>query len=187
MIHNQDRSGWFGASDTSMVMGNWSTASFARWWLVKLGVGKQGYTSRAMQTGTALEHRILAHMGVTRMDRQIKVRRLRLRVNLDGETRTRIKEVKTYSGARFVLSKAYWQQAQVEAYAGKKPVDIVAYHVTIEDYRNWFLPIEDARLETHAVQYDSAWIDAVYLPRLRYLAQCLREGVWPDAGRFSKI
>ena len=187
MIHDQDRSGWIGASDTSMVMGNWSTPSFARWWLVKLGVGRQGYTSRAMQTGTALEHRILEHLGVTRMDRQIKIRRLRLRVNLDGETHTRIQEVKTYSGERFTLSKAYWQQAQVESFAAHKPVDIVSYHVTAEDYRNWFLPIEDARMQIHAVEYDAAGIDEAYLPRLRYLAHCLTDGRWPDAGRFSKV
>ena len=37
MIHNQDRSGWFGASDTARIMGNWNTQTFARWWGEKLG------------------------------------------------------------------------------------------------------------------------------------------------------
>ena len=37
MIHNHDRSGWFGASDTSTIMGNWATETFRKWWLEKLG------------------------------------------------------------------------------------------------------------------------------------------------------
>jgi hypothetical protein len=38
MIKNQDRSKWFGASDTSMIMGNWQTKTFNDWWMVKLGI-----------------------------------------------------------------------------------------------------------------------------------------------------
>ena len=79
MIHDQDRSGWFGASDTVMVMGRWDTETFRRWLLVKLGLRRDHYTNLAMQTGTALEHRILEQIGTKRMDRQIKNRRLRLR------------------------------------------------------------------------------------------------------------
>lgn len=180
MIHNQDRSGWIGASDTATVMGNWGTKSFAQWWRVKLGISRDHFTTAAMQAGTYYEHRILRHIGVDRMDRQIRIRRLRLRVNLDGETRDTIKEVKTYGGEKFKVSKAYWQQAQVEMYAAQKRLDIVAYHLTEEDYRNYFNPIDPDRISVHPVEYDPAWIQEEYLPRLRYLARCLKKGGWPN-------
>lgn len=59
-------------------------------------------------------------IGVKERDRQIKIRRLRLRVNLDGETDV-IHEVKTHRSTVFRVSKANWQQAQVEMFAAKKP------------------------------------------------------------------
>ena len=38
MINNFDRSGYFGASDTSMVIAdNRHTKTWRQWWLVKLG------------------------------------------------------------------------------------------------------------------------------------------------------
>lgn len=180
MIKSHDRSGWFGASDAGKVMGRWNGKSFEKWWLVKLGVRSEDFTTEAMKTGTALEHRILEHIGVRRMDRQIKIRRLLLRVNLDGETRDCIHEVKTHSSEVFQVTKAYWQQCQVEMFAARKPCRIVSYHVLPEDHRNWFLPIDDSRLGYHPVPYDQAWIKEAYLPRLRYLAECLRKGAWPD-------
>lgn len=181
MIRDQNRSGWFGASDTAKIMGKWDTKTFQAWWLVKLGIRQETLKTAAMQTGSALEHRILEHIGVKRMDRQIKVRSLRLRVNLDGETKDTIKEVKTYSKDKFIVSKPYWMQAQVEMFASGKKLDLVAYRVTQDDYSNWFLPIEDDRLLVVPVAYENQWIFDSYLPRLRYLAWCLKRGVWPDA------
>lgn len=180
MIHNQDRSGWFGASDTAKIMGNWNTQTFRNWWLVKLGIRQENFTTIAMQTGTALEHRILEHIGIKKMDRQIKIRELRLRVNLDGENKNTIKEVKTHGKETFVVSKPYWQQAQVEMFATGKSLDIVSYRLTPEDYENWFLPIDGDRLKENHVEYDPIWVREEYLPRLRYLARCLKKGVWPD-------
>lgn len=49
MIRNHDRSGWFGASDTATIMGNWNTDTFRRWWLVKLGVRKDRFVTPSMQ------------------------------------------------------------------------------------------------------------------------------------------
>lgn len=180
MIRDRDRSGWVGASDTAAVMGRWDTESFRRWWLVKLGLRRENYASLAMQTGTALEHRILDALGIRRRDRQIKRRGLRLRVNLDGETRDEIHEVKTFGGAAFRVSRAYWMQAQVEMFAAGKPLVIDAYRLEPEDYRNWFRPIDPARLSVHPVGYDRAWVETAYLPRLRVLARALRERGWPD-------
>lgn len=179
MIRNKDRSGWIGASDTAMVMGNWATKTFARWWRVKLGIDRDHFSTVAMLAGTAYEHRILNYIGVDKMDRQIRKRRLRLRVNLDGEFCDTIKEVKTYGGECFKVSKGYWQQAQVEMYAAKKRLDIVAYHLVEEDYRNFFRPIDPERISVHHIEYDLAWIQKEYLPRLKYLARCMRKGVWP--------
>lgn len=178
MIHDQDRSGWFGASDTAHIMGNWDTKTFALWWLEKMGLRQNNIKTRAMQTGTVYEHRILDALGVVRFDRQIKIWRYRLRVNLDGEDET-IHEVKTY-GKVFKISPAYWQQAQVEMFAARKPLNIEAYKLMEDDYQNYFNPIIPERLSSYPVKYDPEWIQAEYLPRLEYLAHCLRKGAFPS-------
>lgn len=49
MISNHDRSGWIGASDTAMVMGNWDTETFRRWWATKSE--SVGIVSRRLQCG----------------------------------------------------------------------------------------------------------------------------------------
>lgn len=179
MIHDHDRSGWFGASDTAAIMGNWGTKTFQKFWLQKLGVNRDHFTTLEMETGTAYEHRILEYIGVRKMDRQIKKRKLRLRVNLDGENASEIFEVKTHKSEMFKLPRAYWMQAQVEMFATKKKLQIVAYRLEPEDYRNWFREIDPDRLSFHPIEYDAKWIETAYLPRLRVLAMCLRKGVMP--------
>lgn len=180
MIKNHDRSGWFGASDTAMIMGNWKTKTFAAWWMVKLGLAENNFSNLSMKTGSAYEHAILDHICIQQKDRQIKRRLLRLRVNLDGETSDMISEVKTYGGHAFKVSASYWKQCQVEMFAAKKRCRIVAYRLTEEDYLNWFNPIDESRVSYHPVEYDPAWIKTEYLPRLKYLAKCLRKGRWPN-------
>jgi len=179
MIRNYDRSGWIGASDTVFVMGSWDTKTFRRWWAVKLGINRERFKNIYTQTGTHLEHKILDYLGVRRRDRQIRLRDFRLRVNLDGEDDV-VHEIKTHKSESFKLSRAYWMQAQVEAFASGKPVVIEAYRLTEEDYRNWFLPIEAERLSRWPVEYEPDWIRCEYLPRLRRLAECLRKGVLPN-------
>lgn len=180
MIHSKDRSGWFGASDTSIICGNWNTKTFERWWMVKLGLIQDNFSTVHMMTGTALEHRILSAAGIKKMDRQIRIRKFRLRVNLDGESDI-IHEVKTYGGDSFRLTKPYWQQAQVEMFAAKKPLEILAYKLLPEDYENWFLPIDLERMTRVPVQYDSEWIESIYLPRVLILKDCLLRGILPEA------
>lgn len=179
MIHDKDRSGWIGASDTARVMGRWDTATFEKFWLEKLGLYRCNYENLSMKTGTYFEEKILGHLGVKRRDRQIRIPALRLRVNLDGETRI-IHEIKTYGGDDFKVSRPYWMQAQVEMFSAKKPLEIVAYHLTEEDYQNWLSPIDSDRLSHYPIGYDENWVNEEYLPRLRYLAECLKRGVWPD-------
>lgn len=185
MIKNHDRSGWFGASDTATIMGNWNTKTFDQWWLEKLGLKKRQINTLQMQTGSAYEHRILDFCGIVKRDRQIRKRRYRLRVNLDGESDV-IHEVKTHGAERFKVSKAYWQQCQVERYAGKKQVEIISYRLLPEDYQNWLRPIDPQRISRHPIDYDRAWVENEYLPRLKYLSKCLRRRKWPSMEEFNE-
>lgn len=186
MIQDQDRSGWFGASDTAIIMGNWKTKTFKSWWLQKLGLSMDKYTSRAMNAGTYYEHAILDHIGAPRRDHQILLPEMNLRVNLDGDCMGRIWEVKTHKAEKaFKVTRAYWQQVQVQMFAKLKVekvipnAEIVAYALTDADYRNFFNEIDHARLRTYHIGYDAAFIHQ-YLVRLEYLRKCLLEGVFPD-------
>ena len=120
MIHDHDRSGWFGASDTAAIMGRWDTKTFRSFWLQKLGVNRDHFSTLEMDTGSAYEHRILEHIGIRKMDRQIRIRRLRLRVNLDGEDAQEISEVKTHKGEFFKVSlRTIWNRKTTETGFGR--------------------------------------------------------------------
>lgn len=186
MIADQDRSGWFGASDTAYIMGNWKTKTFRKWWLQKLGIDIYHYVSTAMNAGTYYEHAVLDYIGAERKDHQILLHDLRLRVNLDGDAVGKIHEVKTHKAENeFKVSKAYFQQVQVQCFAkltveGIVPAaEIVSYALTEADYRDFFNPIDPERVKRHPVAYDPGFIEA-YLPRLRFLGSCLEKGVFPN-------
>ena len=181
MIQSQDRSGYIGASDTSMVVGNWRTKTFEKWWLEKLGLNKNNISTEAMKTGNNYEHKILEALGMQdlEMDKQIIIDRLR--VNLDGNTDACIYEVKTHSiDKEFKVSKQYWRQAQVEMYASKiHNLYIVAYALQEDDYRNYFNEIDENRIQQIKIGYDENFIKNEYLPKLEILTNCLKEGVYP--------
>ena len=129
---------------------------------------------------------VLDALGIVERDRQIRIPSLRLRVNLDGETPATICEVKTHKGDKpFAVSKAYRQQCQVEMFASghglrrRKECQIIAYRLTDAEYGNYFLPIQMDRISRHPIPYDAEWIERAYLPRLKYLAACLKAGRWP--------
>lgn len=182
MIHNHDRSHWFGASDTYYIMSsNTDTNNFVRWWLIKLGLIKDNFTNTAMIAGSMYEHRILDAFGISKRDRQIKKRKLRLRVNLDGETKTEVIEVKTHkSDTPFKISKKYWMQCQVEMFVTGKSCKILSYALDSDDYENFYNPIDKSRAKFHEIVYDPAWIKNCYLPRLEYFVRCLKEGRKPN-------
>ncbi|MBE6556104.1 MAG: hypothetical protein E7663_07775 [Ruminococcaceae bacterium] len=180
MIKDHDRSGWIGASDTHIVMGSWQTAGFRRWFAIKLGLATNTYTNRYMQTGTHFEHKILDALGIKRRDRQIRIKKLRLRVNLDGEDRAVVHEIKTHKSPKFKVTRAYWQQAQVEMFATGKQLVIDAYRLLPEDYENYFREINLGRHTEHPVPYDAAWIEQCFLPRVRVLADAIKKGVFPE-------
>lgn len=162
-----------------MVMANWNTPTWHKWWATKLGVATNTVATTAMLAGTYYEHPILDAIGVRKRDRQIRIRRLRLRVNLDGEDAI-IHEVKTHKSEAFKVTRSYWMQAQVEMFAARKPLVINAYRLTEAEYDNFFLPIDPERLSEHPVDYYPRWIREEYLPRLRILAKALKKGVYPD-------
>lgn len=188
MIETKDRSGWFGASDTDYIVGNWNTKSFTKWWLIKLGVHRSNFESVAMNAGTHKEHQILDHIGVTETDKQIIIPELKLRVNLDGNTEDTIHEVKTHSADKeFKCPIKYKRQVWVQMYASKlRKAYVVAYGLTEEDYKNYFLPIDEDRLSMIPIEYNEEFIVETYLPRLVYLADCLNRGVFPDINEFNK-
>ena len=183
MIADKDRSGWFGASDVDYIIGNWNTKSFLKWWLSKIDISRSHFENLAMNAGTHKEHQILEFIGVTESDRQIRLPELKLRVNLDGNTEDEIFEVKTYAAAKgFKCPIKYKRQVWVQMYAsGLRKANIAAYGLTEDDYKNYFLPIDKDRLQIIPIEYNEEFINDVFLPKVRYLADCLEKGVLPVA------
>ena len=181
MIASQDRSYYIGASDTSMVVGNWTTKTFEKWWLEKLGLNKNDLKTEAMQTGTNYEHKILDALEIDGLEKDKKIIIDRLRVNLDGNTDTCIYEVKTHNIEKeFKVSKQYWRQAQVEMFASNiHKLYIVAYGLQESDYKNFFNTIDKDRIKLLQVDYDEKFITEEYIPKLEILTRCLKEGVFP--------
>lgn len=181
MIQSQDRSGYIGASDTSYVVGNWKTKSFEKWWLEKLGISKNNFSNEAIKAGNNYEHKILEALNVEGLQTDKQIIEDRLRVNLDGNTETCIYEVKTHNADKeFKVSKQYWRQAQVEMYASNiRKLYIVAYSLIESDYKNYFNEIDTNRIQLIPVEYDEKFIKEEYLPNLKYLTVCLKEGKFP--------
>ena len=181
MIQSQDRSYYIGASDTSMVVGNWNTKSFDNWWLEKLGLYKNNFSSEATKAGNNYEHKILIALNIPNLKLDTQIIIDRLRVNLDGDTEDCIYEVKTYKkGKEFKVSKQYWRQAQVEMYAKKvNKLFIVAYALEENDYQNYFNEIDLKRIQLMPIEYDEEFIESEYLPKLNILTECLKKGIFP--------
>lgn len=180
MIASKDRKDWIGASDASYVVGNWETATFKKWWLVKLGWATNDFSNYATKAGNNFEHAILDTIEGVRKDHQILLP-CGLRVNYDGDKDGTIYEVKTHSAEKeFKVSKAYWRQAQVEMYAmNTKELYIVSYGLKEEDYKNYFNPIEKDRIVFTKVEYDEAFIKE-FIPKLEYLVNCMDLGKMPS-------
>ncbi len=181
MIQSQDRSYYIGASDTSIVVGNWKTKTFEKWWLEKLGLNKNNLTNESIKAGNNYEHKILDSLEIEGLQKDKQIIINRLRVNLDGNTNTCIYEVKTHKAEKeFKVSKQYWRQAQVEMYASKiHELYIVAYALEEKDYKNYFNKINKDRLKLIPIEYDNDFINDEYLPKLDILTQCLVKGEFP--------
>lgn len=182
MIESKDRSGYFGASDTDKIIGNWKTATFEKWWMQKIGINRDHFDNKYTLAGTHYEHRILESLDIPmELDKQFIIEDLRLRVNLDGNTEDTIFECKTYKLENgFKMPKKYIQQVQVQMFAsGLRKAKIVVYGLNECDYDNFFRPIDPTRRDEVVIAYDERWIREVYLPKLTYLAECLKEGRFP--------
>ncbi len=188
MISSQDRSGWFGASDTDYIVGNWDTKSFENWWLSKIGISRTNFQNQYTLAGTHKEHQILNFLQIPLLefDKQILIPELKLRVNLDGNTNDCIYECKTHSADKpFKVPMKYKRQVWVQMYAAKiRRVKIIAYALQEEDYENFFLPIDKNRVSEIDVFYNEKFIEEEYLPKLRYLASCLEKGMFPTVTDF---
>ncbi len=181
MIQSQDRSGYIGASDTSIVVGNWETKTFDNWWLEKLGLLHKNLTTEAIQAGNNYEHKILDALEIPDLKKDTQIISGRLRVNLDGNTDTCIYEVKTHKlDKEFKVSKQYWRQVQVQMYAsGIKNAYIVAYGLGEKEYKNFFTKIEKEKIKLIPIEYDEKFIEEEYLPKLKILSECLERGMFP--------
>ena len=181
MIASQDRSQYFGASDTTMICGNWETKTFIKWWLTKLGLNSSNLKTIAMQAGNNFEHDILNSLDVKGLEKDKQIIKDRLRVNLDCNTADCIYEVKTYNAEKqFKVSKQYWRQVQVEMYAlGTEKAYIVAYGLEEKDYKNFFNKIDKTRIEYFPIEYDRDFIKNEYKPKLEILTNYLKRGAMP--------
>ena len=190
MIKDKSRNGWIGASDTHYVMSNWETITFFNWWCEKIGIRKGNLSNIYLQVGNIKEHQIANALGIKlTLDRQVKIKSLRLRVNLDAETKDSIYEIKTYkiTEKEWKPPLSYRQQIQVQMFAtGKRKWGIIAYGLLEEDYRNFFLPIDKNRIKRFEIPYDEQWVKNEYLPRLVYLAECLKKRKTPNMREFKE-
>lgn len=58
-------------------------------------------------------------------------------------------------------------------------LDIVAYGLQENDYKNYFNEIDKGRIKLLQVDYDEKFITEEYIPKLEILTRCLKEGVFP--------
>ena len=190
MLKSKDRSKYWGASETSKIVGNWDTKTFMELYLVKLGVTENNFTNTYLMAGNAYERKIAESLGMKmKYDRCVKLPKLRLRVNLDAETKDCIYEIKTHKTTekQWEVPKNYWQQCQVQMFAtGKHKCRLVAYPMEEENYDNFFLEVDKDKVEVFEIAYDEHWIQTEYLPRLVYLAECLKKRKTPNKEEFER-
>lgn len=190
MIRNKNRANWLGGSDIRFVMSNWETKTFMQFWLVKLGIATNDFSTVYTMAGNAYERKIAQSLGLKmKFDRCVKIPKLRLRVNLDAETKDCIYEIKTHKATEndWKLPTHYWQQCQVQMFAtGKHKCNLVAYPMEEENYENFFLEVDKNKMEIFEIAYDENWINTKYLPRLVYLAECLKKRKTPNKEEFER-
>ena len=193
MIASKNRAWYMGCSDCDKIVGNMNTATWNQWWMEKLGLYENTMSNKYTTAGTAYEHRILEMINPDMtLDYQIIFEELCVRANYDGiefraEKMPMIHEIKTFNENReFKVTKTYWRQAQMEMWAlGKKTganVDrmiINAYPLNEEHYNNFWLPLDEDKLETHLIKRDDDFISGTLEPRIKYLGECLRKRIYP--------
>lgn len=194
MIHDYDRSGYFGGSDCRYVLAkNRNTKSWKAWWDEKLGITEsERYETIYTRAGNLYEHDILKAVDENvRCDGQIIHEKYKLRVNYDGWNDGIIYECKTHNMAKpFNFSKDYFGQCQVEMFVYKemhkqwflppfKKLVLVVYPLYDDEYEPDEITIYEDRITTREVEYDKDWIKTEYLPKVKELARALKKGKFP--------
>lgn len=196
MISSKDRSGYFGASDTDMILTKFYKKAFLDWWDIKTGKVEKHYNNIAMTTGSIYEHPILDKLAYERginmeLDKQVIIEDLKLRVNLDGNDETTIYECKTRKAIDWKIPQKYINQVRVQMFATGLQGIIVDYLITDADYEaasfGRVLEIDMERITLTRIDQDERWLNEVYLPRLTYLSQCLKENRQPSEEEFSAL
>lgn len=186
MIHTNDRAYWLGASDASMIVGNWKTKTWENWWMQKLGlVPNSNFSTKYTRAGNYYERYILRELGLDiTCDYQIKRPEYSLRVNYDGVvlSEPHIYEVKSYNEEKeFKVSRQYWRQAQIEMFGLETDkLDIVAYPLGDDEYRDYFTPIDADKIQLIKVARDEVFLKDTLIPRLEILHNCLEKGIFPE-------
>lgn len=195
MISNQDRSGYFGASDTSMIVArNRETKSFKQWWSVKMGDMENVFKGNInTEMGNKYEHPILLALNdKMNTDRQIIIEKIKLRVNYDGDFDGIIYEVKTHKNTNeFVVTDRYRKQCQTEMFAYKqmqeelglppfKKLYIASYGLNPDEYNlKSDVEIDPNRIMLHEIKYDKTFVKVDLLPNLKQLTRFLKRGKFP--------
>lgn len=193
MIKTQDRSGWFGASDTKYIMReNHETKTWKEWWDTKLGSGTRNVAdNKYTRAGSLYEHPILETLDEDIVyDGQIIIEDKLLRVNYDGFKDGVIYEVKTHNANKeFNISKDYYGQCQVEMYVYQemsnkyflpkfKKLYLIAYPLYEDDYMTDEPIVDPNRISHIEVEYDEKYVKE-YLRRLKPLTRALKKGKYP--------
>ena len=198
MIHSNDRSGFFGASDTKFIMNdNRQSKTWKEWWSVKLGERESSFSgSIYTRAGNLWEHPLLLAVdpGMI-LDGQIIHDKYLLRVNYDGWKDGIIREAKThkyYVDKPYTIPEEHWQQVQVEMYVYQEKqkvwflppfegLEIISYALYPDEYylEPSEIVIDENRIRHHPVKYDKHWIKGEYLPRLKECARALKKGKYP--------
>ena len=196
MIHDYDRSGYFGGSDSRYVLAkNRNTASFMEWWDVKLGISPHTpFETRYTRAGNLYEPHILEAVDpdVVR-DGQIIYEKYLLRINYDGWNDGTIYEVKTHQAKKdFKVTKDYYAQCQAEMFVYKKMHNkwflppfkrlvLVSYPLYEDEYdvEDGEIEIVPSRICTQEVKYDKDWVQAEYIPKVKELSRALKKGKYP--------
>lgn len=192
MIHDTDRSGYFGGSDCRFIMAaNRNTKTWKHWWSTKLGEVEPDFQgSIYTRAGNLYEHGILETIDPEMtLDGQIIYEKYLLRVNYDGYKDGVIYEVKTHKSEKnFEIIPAYWQQCQVEMFVYKtlakqwflpefKELYLASYALYPDEYYSEpdEVEIDPDRIILHPVRYDKAWIKGEYIPKVRELSKALKK------------
>ncbi len=199
MIQNHDRSLWVGASDIDELIALYSSNkadAHSNFVAVKTGlISNPNIKSIYMTAGDLYERQIVDYgeEEPVEYDKTILVPKYSLRVNLDGNTASKIIEAKTKKFAgkvsfdrRSPLWKRYYLQVQTQMFAWREyygqdvSAVIKVYYLDELDYEaikvyKKALPIDPEKFEIIPIEYDKFAVENMILPALKFISPYLSE------------